>query len=203
MVEKTMAKKPLDQIEFCRDTPISKIRELMARHDTEALADKIYCRFMERFLTPVKHVAKPFRHGFFIMAVCCLLIEAIQRYRKGHPDETRGKKEDLYGDFFGDFPEFGISREQGKELYHTLRSGVLHLGETKGWLILRRGEIVDFTNKTINATKFRAKLEGCLKSYRDTLKKRGWDSAAWRNVVNRLNGFFKYSDLDYVHPKKR
>jgi hypothetical protein len=191
-----MARKPLDQIEFCKGTTIGKIKELMAYKDTDGLAQKIHDRFMERFLTPLKSVANP--HGFFTMAICCLFIEAIQRYRRGFKDETKGSKEDLYGSFFGDFPQFAINRTQGRTLWHSLRSGVLHLGETKGWLIHRKGKkIVDFETKTINATKFRDTLEECLDDYCATLKKRRWDSSEWEKVKNRLNGFFEYSDLNY------
>lgn len=192
-----MARKPLDQIEFRKGTTIGKIKELIAHQLIDELADEIYERFMERFLTPLKHIPLPFTHGFFIMANCCLLIEAIERYRHGLKDERKGEKEDLYGSFFHDFPQFRISRAEGKKLYHTLRSGVLHLGETKGWLILRRGPVIDFGDKTINATKFRNTLEACLREYRDTLKKRKWVSREWQNVLVRLNGYFHYSDLDY------
>jgi hypothetical protein len=198
-----MARKPLDQIEFRKATTIGKIKELMAHHDTKKLAKEIYHRFMERFLIPLKHVPNPYAHGFFTMANCCLLIEAVQRYRQGLKDETQGTKEDLYANFFDDYPRFTINREQGKELYHTLRSGVLHLGETKGWLIHRKGPIIDFEDKTINATTFREALEICLREYRDKLKKKKWSSKEWEKVVNRLNGFFQYSDLDYEHQAKK
>jgi hypothetical protein len=196
-----MARKRLDQIEFRKGTTIGKIKELMAHRDTRMLAEEIYQRFQERFLTPLKSVVKP--HGFFTIANCCLLIEAIQRYRQGLKDETQGEKEDLYGSFFADFPQFNVGRAQGKALYHTLRSGVLHLGETKGWLILRKGKIIDFDNKTINATRFRETLESCLRDYRDTLRRRNWDSREWQNVLTRLHGFFQYSDLDYEHEGKK
>lgn len=198
-----MARKPLDQIEFCKGTTIGKIKDLMAHHDTNALAEEIYQRFMQRFLVPLKSVPKERAHGFFTMANCCLLIEAIQHYRQGLKDEFKGKKEDLYANFFGDFPRFTASRMQAKELYHTLRSGVLHLGETKGWLIHRKGPIIDFGNKIINATRFRKALEICLREYRDSLKKKKWESREWKNVINRLNGFFQYSDLSYEHQAKK
>jgi len=198
-----MARKPLDQIEFRKGTTIAKIKELMAHHDTKALAKEIYHRFMERFLIPLKNVPNNCAHGFFTMANCCLLIEAIQRYRQGLKDETQGEKEGLYANFFHDYPRFTINRAQGKELYHTLRSGVLHLGETKGWLIHRRGPIIDFEDKTINASKFRKALELSLRDYRDKLKKKKWASREWQNVVIRLNGFFQYSDLNYEHQAKK
>lgn len=183
-----MARKPLHQIEFRKGTTIGKLKELMAHHETEALAEEIYQRFKERFLIPLQSVPNDRAHGFFTMAVCCLLIEAIQRYRQGHRDEKQGEKEDLYADFFDDFPRFAINRP---------------LGETKGWLIHRKGRIIDFVDKTINATRFRKALEICLREYRDTLKKKKWDSREWKNVVNRLNGFFQYSDLSYEHKARK
>ena len=198
-----MARKPLDQIEFCKGTTIGNINELMAHHDTKALAEAIRHRFMERFLNPLKSVPKPHAHGFFTMAICCLLIEALQRFRQGHPDETKDEKEDLYANFFQDFPQFAISRAQGKALYHDLRSGVLHLGETKGWLIHRSGEIIDFENKTINATKFQKTLESCLTEYCDTLQKRNWAANEWQGVCTRLRGYIRYSDLNYERPAKK
>lgn len=190
-----MPRKPLDQIEFRAGTTVGKIKELIAHRDTHGLAEEIYQRFMERFLIPLKSVTRP--HGFFTMANCCLLIEALQRYRQGLKDETQGDKDDLYGAFFNDFPIFTISRAQRKELYHTVRSGVLHLGETKGWLIHRAGDLVNFETKIINATKFRVALGRCLREYRDTLKRKNWNSREWQNVLNRLNGYFHYCDPNY------
>jgi hypothetical protein len=192
-----MARKPLDQIEFRKGTTIGDIKQMMAHHDTKALAEEIYQRFMERFIIPLKSVPQSRAHGFFTIANCCLLIEAIQRYRQGTKDERTGTKEDLYAEFFGDHPRFTVSRAQGKELYHTLRSGVLHLGETKGWLIHRKGPIIDFEDKTINATRFRLVLEDCLRKYRDDLKKKRWETREWQNALRRLKGFLDYSDLDY------
>jgi hypothetical protein len=199
----SMARKPLDQIEFRKGTTIGKIKELMAHHETKAVAEEIYQRFMERFLIPLKSVPTTQSHGFFTMANCCLLIEAIQRYRQGMRDETRGEKDDLYANFFDDYPRFTLGRAQAKTLYHTLRSGVLHLGETKGWLIHRKSPIIDFEDKTINATKFRNELERSLRDYRDTLKKKKWTSREWQNVVIRLHGFFHYSDLNYEPQTKK
>lgn len=191
-----MARKPLDQIEFRKGTTIGKIKVMMDYHLTEDLAEEIYERFVERFLTPLKSVAQP--HGFFTIAVCCLMIEAIQRYRDGHKNEMDGEKEDLYGNFFQDFPKFGVNRTQGKRLYHSLRSGVLHLGETKGWLIVRKGNfVVDFADKVINATRFLRALEDALAEYRDKLKRKKWDSVEWKRAVNRLKGYLEYSDLNH------
>lgn len=116
-----MARKPLDQIEFRKGITIGKIKELMVHHDTNALADAIYHRFMERFFIPLKSIPIEHAHGFFTMANCCPLIEAIQRYRQGFRDESEGEKEDLYANFFGDYPEFTITRAQAKDLYHTFR----------------------------------------------------------------------------------
>ena len=56
--------------------------------DRAKIADGIHRRFLERYLDPVSEPSKK-RHGFTIMAVACLMIEALESFRRGWPDTSQ------------------------------------------------------------------------------------------------------------------
>lgn len=55
--------------------------------DQAAIAEAIHCRFTSRYVNPVR--GQP-RHGFTIMAVSCVTIEALESFRQGW-ESTSGK----------------------------------------------------------------------------------------------------------------
>src|SRR5438445_376264 len=104
------------------------------------------------------------------MAVNCLLIEAIQAFRNGWQGTTEKRKKP-YRRFFKEHPSFGVLSSQADELYDNVRSGILHLGETYGgWRIHRRGPMLDFDNRTLNASLFFAEVQRCFEEYCEKLE---------------------------------
>jgi hypothetical protein len=180
---------------------VKKYGRMVADQDRQGLARFLQDRFHERYFEPLESVRKP--HGFFTMAICSLLLEAIQAFRVGSEEEVTDK-EKAYADFFADHPGFGVNREQGRQLYHTMRSGILHLGKTKGWRIRRQRTppIFDFQTKVIQAALFYDELKRCFTRYCEALSQRPWNAKEWQNFLNRMKGVIKHCDPDY-EPKSK
>ncbi len=132
-----------------------------AEKDRDEIVRFLRERFTERYFAPLESVQAP--HGFFTMAVGCLLIETIQAFRNGWQGTTERRKKP-YRKFFRDHPSFGVEPSQADALYDNIRSGILHLGETYGgWRIHRRGRMLDFANRTVNATLFYSEVKRSFK----------------------------------------
>ena len=104
-------------------------------HDGEAIANAIHRRFRERYLDPASDPKK--RHGFTMMAVACLMIEALESFRRGWLDTSgRGQGEHAFCSFFDAHVEFAPFRGHAREFYKGVRCGILHQAETTlGWRI--------------------------------------------------------------------
>ena len=179
---------------------VKKYRLMVAHRDRDGLAQFLRQRFHERYFEPLESVQRP--HGFFTMAICSLLLEAIRAFRVGSEEEVPDK-ERAYADFFGDYPGFGVSRERGRQLYHTMRSGILHLGETKGWRIRRQRAhpVLDFQARIIQAALFYDEPKRSFTLYCDQLSQRPWNAREWQNFLNRMRGVIRHCDPDY-EPKR-
>ncbi|MCL4853893.1 MAG: gamma-glutamylcyclotransferase, partial [Bryobacteraceae bacterium] len=129
-------------------------------------------RVQERFLTPVKELARfdeedqlPYRPGFAILALDCLLIDTIQSFREGRVttgdvSPAHSFKTFLSAERFADFT--GNDRS---EFFQYVRNGILHNGETRrNWKIridtarmLQRDPVT--RTRTINRQQFHAAIE--------------------------------------------
>lgn len=140
-------------------------------------------RLCERYIDPVQALnankeLKTKKHGFYVMAVSCLLIETLVSFWRGweSTEPCRGVRRYIPGKsrrgfelFFRVQPRFKSLR--GKAFYKRVRCGILHQGETTGgWTIERTGALYD-GKKRINATKFHDELAGAIKDYVVELKK--------------------------------
>jgi len=151
-------------------------------HSQDVIAEAIHRRFTERYLAPVTDPAGPL-HGFTMMAIACLMIEALQSFRRGWPDTSgRGQGEQAFCSFFDDEGGFAPFRGHAHDFYKGVRCGILHQAETTlGWRIRRRGDLlsVNVGIRTVNAKKFVAALQRVLDRYRDTLITAAWDDTSW------------------------
>lgn len=162
---------------------VKRYRELELNDDRTAIGEFLRQRFAERYFQPIEFSQK--KHGFLIMAVCCLLIETLESFHQGKRD---GKGSKTFSAFFAHDTElkvFGKDLGQGPDwFYKNIRCGILHQSETKGgWRILRKGELLNVSDKTINATKFLAELSRAINDY---AKKLQTDDVLWGRFKTKM-----------------
>src|SRR6266508_6503510 len=99
-----------------------------------AIADAIHRRFSERYLKPISSSST---HGFTKLAVGCLMIEALQSFRRGWRETIgRGQGELAFCSFFDGHDQFALFRGHARDFYKGIRCGILHQAETSlGWRI--------------------------------------------------------------------
>lgn len=153
--------------------------------DQAAIAEAIHCRFTSRYVDPVRGRR---RHGFTIMAVSCLTIEALESFRKGW-ESTRGKSCEAFASFFKAFDQFKAFADCSGDFYTHVRCGILHQGETTGgWRIRRDGSpLLDRDARTINADCFLESLGNVLDAFCNSLKQSDWNGSDWANVRKKLD----------------
>jgi hypothetical protein len=152
-----------------------------AARDRTAIANFLIERFEERYFVPIDHSGK---HGFTIMAICCLSIEAIESFARGWA-ASRGKSKLAFCSYFSKSENLAIFRPHSEAFYKHIRCGILHQAETTGgWRIRRSGSLL--SSKTINATRFLACVRGNLHAYATSLKEDDWNADPWKNVRMKM-----------------
>lgn len=155
----------------------------------------IRARFTERYITPMKVTNKETKSGFTIMAVCCLMIEALESFSKGWVD-SRNKSQSAFCNFFDQNSQFVFIRGHSEEFYQHVRCGILHQAETTGgWCIRRDGPIFDRETKLINATLFLDEVEKALNQYCNDLETQPWDAKIWKNLRHKMKALCKNTEL--------
>ncbi len=169
------------KVELATKFTVGDYFDAVSSQNREMIANGIHRRFKERYLDSISMGRK--RHGFTLMAVACLMIEAIESFRHGWPDtRQRGQGERAFCSFFAAYPAFAPFRAHAREFYQGVRCGILHQAETTlGWRIRRDGDLlkVDGPTRTVNATKFVKALVLTLELYRDQLKTAAWNDEVW------------------------
>lgn len=155
------------------------------------IADAIHRRFVERYLGPIADPPSEQRHGFTMMAVACLMIEALQSFRSGWPDTSKkGDGKHAFCSFFDEHPDFGSLHGHAGAFYKSVRCGILHQAETTdGWRIRRdQAELLTSTPSgfIVDAKRFTDKLREALDRYRDELKAAPWDDELWKNLKHKM-----------------
>lgn len=179
-----MSKPKLDTY-LSRSISVSKYRELEEARDKKQIVAFVRERFTERYITPLQRERK-LKHGFCTMAICCLLIEALESFWQGWGD-SRKKSELAFISFFERNKNLKIFHEFADNFFRNVRCGILHQAETKnGWRIRRIGPIFDPGAKTINATKFHQEMEECIEHYCNTLEQADWDSDVWKKFRDKM-----------------
>ncbi|MDW8404338.1 hypothetical protein [Chloroflexus sp.] len=177
----------IEETRLSSSVTIAQYREFEAQKDRENIADFIFERFSERYIRPLHGSQK---HGFCMMAICCLMIEALESFYQGWPD-TKGRSREAFHSFFEQCQKqqspLGDFAQRADDFYEGVRCGILHQAETtRGWRILRKGPLYDPETKTINATKFLKELEAILKRYCDALRNDDWESDLWQKCRNKM-----------------
>lgn len=181
----------MEEIRLSRHVTIKEYQRREAARDRERIATFILERFSERYIKPLR---TPETHGFCIMAICCLMIEALESFWQGWTN-TKGCSKKAFISFFKrcqeqeldiDIREFSSLAE---DFYENVRCGILHQAETtNGWRISRErdGKLFERTTKTINAELFLDQIEEALNRYCQTLRDSDWDDEVWTNLRKKM-----------------
>jgi hypothetical protein len=181
--------KGAERFELAKGFTVADYRACELAGDRPAIARLIRRRFSERYLEPLASIPRENKSGFLTMAICCLMIEALQSFREGREhNKARGASQDCFERFFSDTPSFSLSPEAARDFYKHIRCGILHQAETlDGWRILRKGSLaVDLETKTINANLFVKALADSLDHYCAILEQSSWTSPLWQNARKKL-----------------
>jgi hypothetical protein len=163
---------------------VRQYREALARKDRDSIAEAIRRRFTERYIDPALTATK--KHGFTQMAIACLMVEALESLLQGRK-RSISPNEKSFTDFLNREPEFAALKGRGSEFFTNVRCGILHQAETtRGWRILRSGELFD-GDRTLNAVKFIRALQHVLNKHCDELKRVNWGDRRW-NAARRKIG---------------
>lgn len=177
------------EVELATKFTVGDYLDAVDHKDRARIAEGIQRRFSERYLKAVSPPS-PNRHGFTMMAVACLMIEALESFRRGWRDtKGRGASELAFHSFFDAHESFAVFRGHVRDFYEGVRCGILHQAETTlGWRIRRDGSLLKINGRirTINADKFVAALTNELDHYRDQLKASPWDDDLWKSLCTRM-----------------
>src|SRR6266487_2110500 len=179
----------LERVKLSSRVTIGEYLKLVAEQNRQKLSEFVKERFTERYIDPVLSMRK--KNGFYMMAICCLLIEALTAFRKGWQDPTT-RRSKPYREYFADHPSLDVDPALADALYDHVRSGIFHLGETTGgWRILRKGLTVNPINKAVNATKFVTEVRKSIDGYCEELTRATWHKPIWQNFRNRMNALIR------------
>lgn len=175
-----------EKTKLTKTVTVGRYRELEAAGDLRP-ADRAPCgrflveRFQERYFEPTTEYRK--RHGFTLMAVACLVIEALECFYEGEAN-SKGQSRAMFETFF--------KRKSGLEcfgggndwFYKQIRCGILHQAETTGgWRVLRIGPLLDTHARAINAKRFIDLLRAAVDDYARQLET---DPVLWANFKAKM-----------------
>ena len=171
-----------ESTEIASKFTVRQYQDAVAAKDRDTIAEAIRRRFTERYVDPATTAPK---HGFTIMAISCLMLEALESFLRGWKKSLR-QSEKLFVEFLDREAGFAAFRGRGSEFYTNVRCGILHQAETTaGWRILRSGELFD-GDRTINAVRFIRALQRVLNKYCDELKHVNWGDKRWNAARRKL-----------------
>lgn len=170
---------------------VDSLEELIIDRQKAEIIEFVRHRFNERYIFPIQCLESHERHGFSMMAISCLLIEAFESFYQGLPKTSRGSQNAFIA-FFQREPSFKSFEGLEREFYTNIRCGILHQAETTGgWKIRRAGNLVCKEEKVINAALFFNKLEEAFKNYLNDLEFEDWESNRWQNLIAKLKSIIK------------
>lgn len=156
--------------------------------DKARIAEFVQQRFTERYFDSVRHNHE---NGFALMAVSCLMIEALRSFQEGWPN-TNGISAKAFHSYFSANINFNFMHGYEDCFYKHVRCGILHQAETTGgWKIKRVGKIFDPKTKIINAKKFHGEVEISLLTYCNQLRVSDSNDVAWINFRIKMDSILK------------
>jgi len=172
--------------------------DMICAKDRARIAKLIRLRFSERYLDPVLHNPKP--HGFSILAIGCLMVEALESFRNGWKKTSGcpGGGAAVFSRFFQAHDEFKDLRPVAQEFYEHVRCGILHQAETTGnWRVHRNAGLFSQSGgvRRLSASEFGKRLRVVLNGYTDGLAKADWKDPAWKKARKKLRAICRNCGL--------
>ena len=169
-----------DEVYLSSSITVDNYRSLEAQQDREGIANFVYERFVERYIEPLERTPIKSKSGFTSMAVCCLMIEALESFRQGWGNSERQSKA-AFCFFFDRNDQFRELRGHAQDFYKNVRCGILHQAETTGGWLVRRDQSVLFdpTIRVVDASIFLEALRSSLEDYCIHLRGSDWESEIW------------------------
>lgn len=163
--------------------------EMHRAKDRQKIADMISLRFTERYLDPALDNSK--RHGFSILAIGCLMVEALESFRNGWKKTSGcpGGGAAVFRGFFQIHKEFKDLESVADNFYEHVRCGILHQAETSGgWRIDRSSPLFSLSGgvSRLSASEFGKRLRVVLGRYADDLAKAEWKDPIWKKTRKKL-----------------
>ncbi|MGO4155989.1 hypothetical protein [Cupriavidus sp. YAF13] len=167
---------------------VERYQRLEQSNDRRASAEFVRQRFDERYFLPIESMPPQNKHGFMIMAIGCLVIETLESFYQGRADTKRHSLA-MFRDFFARNTALNVFGGENDWFYRDIRCGILHQSEARnGWRILRRGQLLDRSTKSINATKFIRELHTAVDAYAAQLQE---DEEIWLKFKKKMKAVCK------------
>lgn len=170
-----------DSTKLSSSTTVARYKKLEADGNRKALCQFFVERFDERYFQPIENSQS--KHGFAVLAIACLVIEALESFYQGRPDSKNASTQ-MFRDFFARdtvLKELGGGNDW---FYKDIRCGILHQSESRGgWRVLRRGPLLDAQAKTLNATVILRALKHEVLQYAQRIQT---DEQVWRNFRKKM-----------------
>lgn len=168
--------------QLTKSVTVARYRDLEAADNRAACGRFIVERFHERYFAPALNAEV--RHGFTLMAIGCLVIEALECFYQGK-EHSRHQSKAMFKSFFTRKTGLEVFGPETDWFFQDIRCGILHQAETTGgWRVRRAGKLLDIQARSINAYSFVAHLEKAVASYANKLEA---DEALWDNFRKKMD----------------
>ncbi len=183
MIQEDEASRSDGNTQLSKSVTVIRYKQLEQQENKHAIAAFIVERFDERYFNPVMNSSS--KHGFTMMAVGCLVIEALESFYRGWLDSS---KKYPFDNFFNrqhaEGKSLGVFAGDAIKFHQNIRNGILHQAETKGgWKIRQSGDLLDLNGKTINADRFIRELQKMVAEYAHQLHT---DPVLWANFKKKM-----------------
>jgi hypothetical protein len=181
--------KPGNEHELAKGITVADYVRLKSNMDRQGIAELIRRRFRQRYLDPIISIPADRKSGFCMVAVGCLMIEALESFYQGWPSSDR-KSKSAFCQFIDREPGLTLLKAHAEAFYSSVRCGILHQAETTGGWRIRRdrgGLLFEAVTKTLNANEFINALSASLEDYCRRLESAAWTDPLWINATTKLD----------------
>lgn len=154
MIPRHNSSRSIGETKLSTSVTVDKYKQFEEQENKQAIAAFIVERFDERYFNPVMN--SPSKHGFTMMAVGCLVIEALESFYQGwHFSNDKKPFKKFFERQNSQGRPLGVFANHEIKFHDNIRNGILHQAETKGgWKVRRAGLLLDLNARSINADCF-------------------------------------------------